>query len=149
MTLTEFLLARIAEDEAVAEAASGTHWVYGTDVDVRFTVRRGDMPTAPPIAEIELGLVQGRDQVNAQLAAIGSSMRLPKRVVDEQGEANGRHIAHHDPARVLAECEAKRRIVGLAEVSEEEASGFVYRAALKALCAVYADHPDCDEAWRP
>ena len=69
-----------------------------------------------------------------------------------------------DPARVLAECDAKRRIIDLAyeatgydmTVDLERASSaradsalaFVGDRILKALALPYADHPDFDEAWR-
>jgi hypothetical protein len=101
-TLTEFLLARIAEDEAETEAA----------IQMRYpglTIRR-------------------------------------------------------NPSRVLAECEAKRRIVEISsqqiaaadkrhpeqiERSFNAGAAFVAHNALLALAAVYSDHPDYDEAWRP
>jgi len=55
-------------------------------------------------------------------------------------------------ARALAECEAKRRIVELygGDVPDEW-RGVPSRPmqALASLAAVYADHPDYDEAWRP
>jgi hypothetical protein len=70
------------------------------------------------------------------------------------------HIARHDPARVLAEVEAKRRIVerlgayiesehepepeGLWEQMDHHAWDTLYDLALP-----YADHPEYDEAWRP
>jgi len=97
MTITEFLMARIAEDEEAARAAM---------------------------------------QASAQMA----------------------HIALHDPARVLAECEAKRRIVDFALM---EATGTATRqldagelpertewVAVAALAEVYADHPDYREEWK-
>jgi len=46
--------------------------------------------------------------------------------------------------RVLAECEAKRRIVALCDDYEEPAP-----SVLLALALPYADHPDYDESWRP
>lgn len=75
------------------------------------------------------------------------------------------HIARHDPARVLAECTAKRRIV---EASRSEAIDAAFYAvpelpadddwahgaewafglALRALAQPYADHPDFREEWR-
>ena len=120
MTLTEFLLARIAEDEALSRPYQCKRaWVaYGGPVD--------DGPTTVPAITRRL-----------------------------------------DPARVLAECEAKRRIVG------EHGGGFVcescagepriaYKAVvplptakrapcptLRALGVVYADHPDYQPEWRP
>jgi hypothetical protein len=52
------------------------------------------------------------------------------------------HIARHDPARVLADVEAKRRIV------EWDAEQPVDRGVLNILASVYADHPDYREEWR-
>lgn len=98
LSITEFLLARIAEDEQVARAAQSPR---GATI---FTdPRRG-----------------------------GKQSMLD-------------HIARHDPARVLAECQAKRRIVApwVGTVTENEAR------VLLALAAVYADHPDYSEEWRP
>ena len=88
MTITEFLLARIAEDEVVAKRAAGStahrpgewSWTGGGDV---------------------VGAV-GRPVVYED---------GPWTSVVECDGATGVHIARHDPARVLAECEAKRRIV--------------------------------------
>lgn len=148
MTLTDFLLARIAEDEAVAramdEASDPLDW---------------SEPGDPAI-----GLAGPVD-----------------------GPAGYEAIVI-DPARVLAECEAKRRIVELhqswpvlvdgppeLEQLEDAADANAmtlrvsqrlawltqqeYRARfgdepptapmLAALAAVYAGHPDYREEWRP
>jgi hypothetical protein len=43
------------------------------------------------------------------------------------------------PARVLAECEAKRRLIQVYN------DGY----AVRVVAAVYADHPDWCEEWRP
>ena len=52
-----------------------------------------------------------------------------------------------DPARVLAECEAKRRIVEHCEVDHLVASpGDPY--VLQLLALPYADHSDWREEWR-
>jgi hypothetical protein len=80
-TLADFLLARIAEDEAAAQAANedgesgGSWWTTGRDRKVW-----GSPSARVPVAEAH-------------------SWRAAP------------HIAHHDPARVLAECAALRRIV--------------------------------------
>lgn len=79
-----------------------------------------------------------------------------------------RFIRTHSPERVLREVEAKRRVVGYAlgfRAAANSVAGGDLRAdirkdaadmmaataedALKPLAAVYADHPDYEEAWRP
>ncbi|WP_145503160.1 DUF6221 family protein [Streptomyces sp. CFMR 7] len=70
----------------------------------------------------------------------------------------GVHIARQDPARTLREAEAKRRILrahakwceGRCEAKYPE-GGFdaAHYWSIKALAAVYADHPDYLEEWRP
>lgn len=121
MTLADFLLARIAEDEAVALSASedGGEWR-----DTGFHIADNDGAT-----------------VAASLS----------RVVDSE------HIARHDPARVLAECASKRRIVEYVQVVSLALDGRVSEGArcvisdqvIQMLAAVYGDHPDYREEWRP
>jgi hypothetical protein len=101
MEIAEFLLARIAEDEAVARAARGA-------VD------------ALPVGE-------GYSEV-----------KLPE-VFD--------HVARWDPARVLAECEAKRRIVGIHQEPAEWQ--LVSDMTLRVLALPYADRNDYRPEWRP
>jgi hypothetical protein len=59
------------------------------------------------------------------------------------------HIARHDPARILAEVEAKRRIVDryawLCEHGDTGGTAWV----LPLLALPYADHPDYRNEWRP
>ncbi|MQA17777.1 MAG: hypothetical protein GEV09_28070 [Pseudonocardiaceae bacterium] len=70
------------------------------------------------------------------------------------------YAAHFDPARVLAECEAKRRIVRLHQIAERESppsdpyqEGLIrgwrdaYNDALAMLALPYADHPEFKEEW--
>lgn len=116
-TLAEFLLARIAEDEAVA--------------------------------------LRARDNAG--------SFAVPD------------HVVRFSPPRVLAECEAKRRIVELHEISSEvlgnatlygcaicdcmsddDGEYYVGRvdevdgcATLRLLALPYSGHPDYDPDWRP
>ena len=121
MTLAEFLLARIAEDEAVARAASTC------DEDRR-------VPT-------DVSLYYAITGENSDLADLTAHMR------------------RHDPARVLADCEAKRWIVKQAEVWESlkefpegkpQVTGAVnaLRAVLRSLSLPFADLPDYDPTWK-
>jgi hypothetical protein len=108
MTITEFLLDRIADDERIARLFD--------DVE----------PTPVEVYSPESGWFE----------------RMP------------------DPARVLAECAAKRAIVEWGvrvtdravqypgDVAYVFAAGLVDRQT-QYLAAVYADHPDYDETWKP
>ena len=66
---------------------------------------------------------------------------------------NVEHIARHDPARVLREVDAKRRILELYDVSTSRELKLdaweLMKHAVRALALPYADHPDYDESWRP
>lgn len=60
------------------------------------------------------------------------------------------HIIRHDPARVLAEVEAKRRVVNrIANHADLMGWDEVHGDVLRSLAAVYADHPDYRTEWRP
>lgn len=123
MDLAEFLLARIAEDEAVAQAATAAPWSAD---EGRCCVAA---PEAGILAPVSVGGGGGTDD-------------------------DVTHIARHDPARVLAECEAKRAIIAhLRQVAEDqgEYSGWCWFAEepLRMLAAVYEDHADYETEWRP
>jgi hypothetical protein len=94
-------------------------------------------------------------------AAKGLAEALPQRAAAE-------HVAHFDPARVLAECAAKRRIVlacrearpdlhflgsrarGMADFPLSAHGPHELAALTLALLALpYADHHDYLEEWRP
>lgn len=118
-TLTDFLLARIAEDEANASVGgpSSREWDHETD-------------------EGEYVATTGATVARVNLAGWGA------------------HIARHDPARVLAECEAKRRIVESCQRLEEQSLDGAWwiveqDAILLALALPYADHADYREEWKP
>lgn len=131
MTLEEFLLARIAEDEAAAQA-DDVDWDED-DFEAQYALH------------------------GAQPHTLNCGWRL--------GESLSQECSCGIPARVLAECDARRRIVeeftardGDVELMlgnrgptfdrrQREWSGL--RLALRILAAMYADHPDYDEGWRP
>ena len=134
MTLTEFLLARVAEDERVARAASissGADWST-KEVEPWGEIVDGSSPQGNPRAygdDTELWDHEG---------ALG------------MWPETARHVAHFDPARMLAECEAKRDIIGFVLAAE---SGIEQLRpddrAMRALALPYADHPDYQPEWKP
>lgn len=63
------------------------------------------------------------------------------------GQGNADHIVRHDPARVVAECEAKRQIVK--HWLDIEGWGNHDPYVLELLALPYVDHPDYREEWRP
>ena len=123
MSLTEFLLARIAEDEQAANEATDGPWRYdSTKVNA---IDRGEAVFA------------GEAGANATtIASTGPPY-------DMQSMFDAVHIARHDPARVLAECEAKRAILDLSE----HGCGDDYLRIQRALVLPYVDHPDCLHEW--
>lgn len=144
MTLTDFLLARIAEDEEIASACeSGVEWHLGPTEQVAHDVVCADVY---PSEEDDGPLVEGF-------------------VTDS------RHIARWDPARVLAECEAKRHILEIYEgglnakammTTADDGSLDAITAiaivdsllatldgVMKLHAAVHADHSDYQPEWKP
>jgi len=136
MTLTEFLLARIAEDEAAAHALGKEGMTQRLrDQSEEVAQLYGDPD--PPEGDVKLA-----DSLwfNAQDAAD--------------------YADRFSAARVLAECEAKRRIVEeyttagrVAQehpiVHEAYEAEMAMEFVCKALALPDADHPDYREEWRP
>ncbi|MFD8687841.1 DUF6221 family protein [Streptomyces sp. NPDC059651] len=55
------------------------------------------------------------------------------------------HIARHDPARTLRQTSVLRDRVNL----WSKMAGTHARTCLRAIAAIYADHPDYQPEWRP
>lgn len=137
MTIVEFLEARLAEDEAVAVAATKAHWYASSggdfqDVNVSGVDMWGGSEQFEPLGDWR----------------------------DNQGIA---HIQRHDPARVLREVAAKRELVAR-EGSDrcqghpkpwmrhgEYGAGFCFTppegSVLYVLASAYSDHPDFNPDW--
>ena len=146
MTITEFLLARIAEDEALAnDAASTDPAPWQADTGEHWKERRGYVLVAEhgcsdstcPAAEF--GIHRSYDGLWDNEGSLDLGM----------GAAVAEHVARHDPARVLAECAAKRELVlWLDDDPLCHDGGWAYvDHVLKSLASVFADHPDFDPAW--
>jgi hypothetical protein len=121
MTLTEFLEQEISKDEEVARTAAG--W------------DRTGRERVPG--------VWVRSGVNSVESVRGLVVYGDGPAPDD---AEVEHIARHDPARVLAECEAKRRIVASAGTMERYGD----EMEILALVALpYASRPGYRNEWRP
>jgi hypothetical protein len=168
--LIAFLRARLDEDEQVAREASrrmrdgwtptGEHWQW-VEPD------RDQVLTLDPVAEECLNDYGRADLRSVEEYPVGSDLGdLPHFVVrsEEVRTLDAMHIARWDPARVLAEVEAKRRVIKLYENAlaaqrrgsislrnrtQDEAAVDVLGEAVKALALPYADHADYRDEWRP
>jgi hypothetical protein len=148
--LAEFLIARIAEDERDARSANvGQPWIY-VDRTMRVEVGSDSDYWAPSAADhaADCDYEDHWECSDARRNAL----------------IEGDHIVRWQPARVLAECEAKRRIVEQckewlsygpvkswetdrgedAALSEDAAP-----AILRLLALPYTNHPRYREEWRP
>lgn len=139
LTITEFLLARVAEREALAHAASPGRWHYGSVESVAGGMLYDETRTIASVHYEQPGEHSGR---------------IVRHLLEGEADANGRHIARHDPARVLAECEAKRQIIEWHDPAHDpcDAHDAEFKSipcdTLKALAQPYADHPDFDPSWK-
>jgi hypothetical protein len=120
--LITFLRARLDEDEQAAAAAAGQQTYYDWEV-------REAEPHEQP-----------------EVRATGTSYQVVSGVDDSTAE----HIARHDPARVLREVEAKRRLIQWCVWMVGDFRGSdVWKDVLPLLALPYADHPDYRDEWRP
>lgn len=146
--LAEFLLARIAEDEAVARAAidpdrPGIHWHWVNSNDDSPSVPRGQHADR----EYMTDPASLRTVEEFPTSSVGNLPSFAISHAEEVRSGPALHIARHDPARVLAECEAKRAIVE--EATHPQTSSVEGYNILRILAVAHADHPDYDEEWRP
>ena len=127
MNITDFLLARVEEDEAVASNATGARWVVLPGVNAS-------------LVNIDATLIRDEKWKYGRFGHVATTSH-------DAGYAE--HIARHDPARVLSECAAKRAIIdwwlngviGYVEVDGEPTN------PLLPLAAIYKDHPDYQQEW--
>jgi hypothetical protein len=140
--LVEFLLARLDDDEQTARAAAehSREWRVHSFVD----------DATGRDAVLDLG-----DQQD-MLGAGTTTGDLP----DPLALGQARHIARHDPARVLAEVDTKRRILEEHEPYHSEETGGLRCwkcgpgesrypcTTVKLLALPFVGHPDFREEWR-
>ena len=130
--LVAFLRARLDEDERVALAAAE---------ESRTWTRQSHCDYSVPNLPIDDHTLWFGDRIVGEVGFGDGEMR----------PAEAEHIARHDPARVLAEVDAKRRIVDRCEHYQtyEDYGWALADEVLSLLALPYADHPDYREEWRP
>jgi len=166
--LVAWLRAQLDADEQVALAASGSgsgstptgeHWCWEDE--------KTDKPVTPQPGIDEY--LTGKDGASVGLRSVEDypsdwcTRGLFHLVISDQGEirtADAMHIARHDPAFVLADITAKRRVL---DAYEEASSSYdaQYRLglgsagdhalamAIRLLASAYADQPGYRDEWRP
>ncbi|MET8827527.1 DUF6221 family protein [Streptomyces sp. NPDC004610] len=161
--LAHWLSARLDEDEHTARAASRRHGEPGPPGGVRW--RWEDPETDETVVpDLDRGEyvggdteVDGGDLGEGVVVALRSAETWPTRHFGELPQfgidlaqnvdaAVGAHIVRHDPARVLAETDAKRRVLAWALTAPPSPSR---DHVLRLLALPYADRPGYREKWRP
>lgn len=122
-TITEFLLARIAEDEEAARLAT-----QGTPSGDGYGPWRESYDDGPTVTVFDYP--------------------ADRTIVRVEDSSDQEHIIRWHPARVLAECEAKRRIVYYLRADSKGPAPLVRTdAILRDLALPYAAHPDYLDGW--
>ncbi|MBX6358139.1 MAG: hypothetical protein IRZ05_20110 [Micromonosporaceae bacterium] len=155
MELVEWLRARLDADEQVALEASRAH---GDQTTTGEHWRWEDPERDEPL-ELDPALedfIKGGETI-----ALRSVEEYPTRHVgplphfvlpyaSEVETVCGMHIARHDPARVLADVDAKRRIIEAALGEQDHGDfGWAWTQVLALLALPYADRPGYQDEWRP
>jgi hypothetical protein len=132
--LITFLRAQLDEDERVARAASMAPWLRD---EANASIRHSG-PSASKSSE-SFGMYV--------IASVGAHD------IGRPSHEDAEHITRWDPARVLAEIDAKRRMVDECVGSNTDANSpdacVLADAILRLLALAYADRHGYDEAWRP
>ena len=166
MTISEFLLARIAEDENLARAATPGPWKWWNleGVDQGWSDNGPNLETVTDEWEVCTYFCTWKepdDNHRGEMGKPGHEHRNSETVISSWGhDANGINIERadaefivgHDPSRVLAECAAKRVMVsGWQGMVVEHRRAFKLDPPLSpviaAFAAVYKDHPDYRQEW--
>ncbi|MFF5972241.1 DUF6221 family protein [Streptomyces sp. NPDC012769] len=158
MDLVEFLTARLDEDERVARDARPAQEDPSSGTWIAYTHDPGPAdPQEGPVALV--GAVPDDPSSTG-----GMDWAVCETGQGARAGAISAHIARHDPARVLAEVDAKCRTLARHALSPAEGDperpwdnvddcqydGDPWPCDdLRDLALPYADHPDYEEAWRP
>ena len=140
LTLADFLRARLDEDDAVARAAAAR--------PIRARGQYSDLMGLPP------------EQTDVSAVSVSWYRASTGWGPGDHGTwpAGTEHFRRFDPAYVLADVEAKRRIVDLHTGEHEcprdgDNCGYWHEdeacTTLRLLALPYAEHPDYRQEWKP
>ena len=130
LTIAEFLLARITEDEELARKAA--------------QAKPRDYDSKAPGAAWEAtdnGMVAGNKEALWDCEGSASLCMNP---------VHAQHVAAWDPARVLAECAGKRAVISACleiPYGADENADYLRDMAMAAFATVYKSHPDYLPEW--
>lgn len=155
--LMAFLQARLDEDEQVARAAPGVQWVHRVDEDISGAAVFDEQWTLVTPTSYAKHVEQGNHPYSNKPGATG-----PRYIEDSRDDLVA-HIARFDPARVLAEVQAKRALVEMHSGTHEcvgwkygewncvhvaPGSAFELDPTLLLLASAYADHSNFNPEWK-
>ncbi|RAN92647.1 hypothetical protein GAR05_06139 [Micromonospora saelicesensis] len=139
--LVTWLCAQLDEDERAAKAATSAPWWHNP----------GKVWLDPEAFE-QFDRAKGEEFVGYGESPLSGCVAATGPASHAQSMADAEHIARHDPARVLAEVDAKRRILDLMMPGRPVypgAYGQAYRDVLRLLALPYADRPGYRDEWKP
>lgn len=153
-TLAEWLTERLDEDERVArevEVQDGARWSSAVHV--------GDYINTSVVTDVPASKLQPSAYDGDLVLGNGDSVIARCGQDYDGGKARAEHIARHDPARVLADVAAKRRIVSdVQRVTHHDPlrQGDYWRGVrdaaegyLRLLSLPYASAPGYRDEWAP
>lgn len=167
--MVDWLRARLDEDEAVAKAAARR---FEEDVAAFKAIRPENWGDGPGESAADWSGGTDEDETGYYRAAVwaGDGITAICEMESEYDQTSPEHIARWDPARVLAEVAAKRRIVelhahvpppgyvpgsgiGCQLCSRDTVGGDLqpdgWCETLRLLALPFADRPGYQDSWRP
>lgn len=121
--LVQWLGKQLDEDEQIARAASDGPWMSYSGPEKQW---------------------QSKDELIHPVRTWDHKLGNP--VIMTVFWSDSRHISEHDPARVLREIDAKRRILATLRA---EGGDRMFADIFRLLALPYADRPGYLESWRP
>lgn len=158
MTIVEFLLARIGEDEALARAADASRW-RGEDKGITFDVYSDKFDDGEAMARLDADTRANQDHIiNWSPARVRAECAAKRAILEDHAPTVTSHIRYgYDaegesfPLPYVPACRQCTKSVDTARVTSDwdVADRIVAPCdTVRIMAAVYSDHPDFDPAWR-